>query len=568
MSTFKFVSTTLTQEETEQTAQASASLGRKENTVSRPWRFYQKFLLRIATVFFLFMSIPTNAGWYVHLANLDWTDLHYRDLYDLARFSSGFSWVGNQLFGTNLLGYANWVITLLVSIGIAGIWSAVVLGLKRDFKNYDLLYYWLRVVVRYRAGIGIIGFGFTKLLPVQMPYPSEGILNTDFGDFTPQKIFWLSIGIVPWYQIFTGVVELAAGTLLFFRRTEALGAALLISALGTITFVNFAYDGGVHVYASYFTLYAFFILGYYVPDLYRLLILEKPTEPVDYVPSFSAPWQKAVRYSLKTGVIGVFLVWFFFLQLENFRYDPYKQPAIAGVGELRGYYEVVDYKLNGASIPADPGNPDRWNEVTFEKWSTLTYQANQANVLDLSNGGGSPMRDINRTFEIAGVGGGRKAFYYEVDPENQVLYLQNKNVAQLRRGNTGSGTRRQEYESQQSESQQAAEDELDPRLANAKHYGEDWIPAEARAKFGDEIYKITESAVTTRRIRQIPEEIRRDLPREKMVLHYQLLEDGDKVLLSGTNEKKEPVEILLQRKERDYLLTRSTLDAGKYDGLK
>ena len=567
MSVFKIVST-LTQDEIVQDRDTSYSLNHSEAIPARPWKLYQKFLLRIAVVFFLFMSIPTNAGWYTHLFNLDWTDLHYRDLYDLARFSSGFAWAGNQLFGSNLNGYANWVITFLISVGIAGVWSALVLGIRRDVKNYDLLYYWLRVIVRYRAGIGIIGFGFTKLLPVQMPYPSEGILNTDFGDFTPQKIFWLSIGIVPWYQIFSGVVELAAGALLFFRKTEALGAALLISALGTITYVNFAYDGGVHVYASYFVLYSFFILGYYVPDLYRLLILEKPTEPFDYSPNYTAPWQKQGRYALKTGVIGVFLVWFFFLQLENFRYDPYKQPAMAGSSELRGLYDVVDFKLNGETIPADPTNPDRWNEVTFEKWSTLTYQANQANVLDLSNGGGSPMRDINRTFEIAGVAGGRKAFYYEVDSENNILYLQNKNVSQLRAGTLRSETRPSELGSQGNGAKEAREEESDSRLANAKLYGEDWIPQEAKARMGDEIYRISAGAVTTRRIKEIPEEIQRDLPREKMILKYQLLDEGDKVVLTGTNERKEQVEILLKKKARNYLLTRSTLDAGKYDGLE
>lgn len=559
MSTLKFVST-ISEAEIRTVETVVPESKAKGTSPKGFWKPYQKILLRIAVVFFLFMSIPTSASWYTHLVNMDWTDLHYRDLYDLARFSSGFSWVGNEIFGSNLQGYANWVITLLVSIGIAGVWTLIALALKKDFKNYDALYYWIRVVARYRAGIGIIGFGFTKLLPVQMPYPSEGLLNTDFGDFTPQKIFWLSIGIVPWYQIFTGVVELAAGALLFFRKTEALGAALLISALGTITYVNFAYDGGVHVYASYFVLFSFFILGYYVPDIYRLIFQEKETIPSDYVHAFDKPWQKVTRIALKSGVIGVFLVWFFFLQLENFLYDPYKQPAIAGLSELRGNYEVVEFKVNDVLLPQDPKDPIRWKEVTFEKWSTMTYTANQANVLDLSNGGGSPMRDINRTFEIAGVGGGRKAFYYEVDKQKQTLYLQNKNVALLRRGNAGaqsqpSGTNKPEGPS-------------DDRLNNAGLYGEDWIPSAAKARFGDEVYRIEESAVTTRRIREIPQEIERDLPREKMVLNYQISDNGTKVVLTGTNEKKEAVEIILRRKEKEYLLSRSTLDAGKYERIE
>jgi len=80
--------------------------------------------------------------------------------------------------------------------------------------------------------IGIIGFGFTKLLPVQMPYPGLGLLNTDFGDLTAQKIFGCQSASFPWYQVFAGVVEVLAGTLLLFRRTTTLGAILLFGGTG------------------------------------------------------------------------------------------------------------------------------------------------------------------------------------------------------------------------------------------------------------------------------------------------------------------------------------------------
>lgn len=519
----------------------------KGPTPTKPWTPLQRFLFRIAFFFFILMSVPTSAGWYQHLVQIDWTSLHYRDLYDLARFSSGFSWVGNEVFGSNLYGYANWVITLAVSIAGALVWTLVLFFRKKGRSEYNTLYYWLRAVVRYRAGIGIIGFGFTKLLPVQMPYPSEALLNTDFGDFTPQKIFWLSIGIVPWYQVFTGVVELTAGALLFFRRTEALGAALLISALGTITYVNFAYDGGVHVYASYFVLLASFVLGYYIPGVYRLIILEKQTNPVDYFPDLSKPWQKIVRYGTKSLVILVFLVWFFYLQLVNFLYDPYKQPAIAGVKELRGLYDVVDFKVGGVSIAPSPDDDQRWRQVTFEKWSTLTFDVNKAQILDLSNGGGAPMRDINRTFEISGVAGGRKVFFYEADTINRVLYLQSKNVA-------GLGGRNQ------------TPDPKDERLVNASLYSVDWIPEYSKKFIGDEVEKIHPLGQSARRRKEIPQERDRDVPREKMILEYDLENNGETVRLKGTNEKKQEVEILLRRRERDYLLSRSSLDAGKYDG--
>ena len=181
--------------------------------------------------------------------------------------------------------------------------------------------------------IGIIGFGFTKLLPVQMPYPGLGLLNTNFGDMTTQKIFWLSVGIVPWYQVFAGVVECLAGTLLFFRRTTTIGAILLIGALGDITYVNLAYDGGVHVYASYFVLLSAFLLVDDIPKLYNLLIRERYTVPTPFYPFFPR-WLKVTRAGLKSLTIFLFLGVLFYLQLINFLYEPYKQPAVAGVRTL------------------------------------------------------------------------------------------------------------------------------------------------------------------------------------------------------------------------------------------
>ena len=100
---------------------------------------------------------------------------------------------------------------------------------------------------------------------------------------------------MPWYQVFAGIVEVSAGTLLFFRKTTTLGAILLFAALGDIVYVNFAYDGGVHVYSSYFVLLAAFLLVRDLPRIYNLLILERLTVPVNFYPSFKSKWQQYIE---------------------------------------------------------------------------------------------------------------------------------------------------------------------------------------------------------------------------------------------------------------------------------
>lgn len=521
----------------------------------RVWKGYEKIAFRIAFIFFIAISIPNSVEWYKFVVNIDWTSLHYRDLYDIARFGSGLNIFGSSIFGSNLSGYANWIITLFVAIIGGTIWTLI-----DNFRNpkpteFNLLYYWLRVVVRYRAGIGIIGFGFTKVLPLQLPYPSIGILNTDFGDLTAQKLYWLQIGIVPWYEVFAGVVEVAAGALLFFRKTTLLGSVLLFGALGDIVYVNFAYDGGVHVYSSYFVLLSAFLIVQYIPQLYRLLILEKRTIRVYYYPSFSIPWQKYSRIALKTAVIGVFLVWFFYLQLVNFLYDPYKQPATKGITELRGNYNVTEFKINGKEIAYSTTDSIRWSEATFEDWTTLTYKVNRAVPLDLSNGGGDPQRDINRTFELAGVGGGRRVFHYLADTVEQKLYLQDKYKAVPDRRNVTAGA------GGDGGIPQERIEEKDPKKTDGI-YTNDWISKEALAHIGDENSKIDSRAASTRRNRDFASVKGYD-KRNRMVLSYKTT-DGERVILTGLNEDQDSIHVVLDRVDRQYALSRSTLNAGKY----
>jgi hypothetical protein len=509
-----------------------------EPAVRKEWTATQRVAFRIAFIFFIIMCIPVTGEWWNNLVTINWFHLHYRDLYDIARFSPSIYKFQNPAY--NLLGYVDWVEAL--AIGIIGglIWTA----LDNKNKQYHNLYYWLRVVVRYRAGIGIIGFGFTKLFPVQMPYPSLGVLNAHFGDLTAQKIYWLSVGIVPWYQVFAGVVELAAGTMLFFRKTTTFGAILLLGALGDITYVNFAYDGGVHVYASYFVLFSAFLLWYDAVPVYNLIVKERFTVPPVLIPVFTQKWLKTTRIVLKTATIGIFLVWLFYLQYVNFKYDPYKQPSTSGVKQLRGNYNVSEFKLNGQDIPYSPLDSVRWQGVTFEKWSSLTFNINKPLNLDLSNGGGSPMRDINRNFELTGVAGGKRVFYYDADTVNKVLYLQDKLPEfTKRKGKLGS---------------RGGDKAGDNKVAKS------FIPAEAKANIRNEVTAIDPAAQSTRRERGVPQELKDKRKRAHMVLNYTADANGSHIVLTGKDDKKNDVYIVLDRVNRQYALTDSKLVAGKY----
>jgi len=571
--------------------------------VAAPWSWQKKLGFRIIFIFFLAMSIPSTASWYNNVFTLNWLRPHYRDLYDIARFQPSYvRWfTGGPNYGdvdgaplpqeknnddnatsrdkrgerhhrydrdtvnsksnstaiaptiksndnnnvsmppkrNFFADYADWGVALIFGIVGGLIWTLI----DRKSKSYNLLYYWIRVVVRYRAGIGIIGFGFTKLFPTQMPYPSLGLLNSNFGDFTAQKIYWMSVGVVPWYQVFGGVVEIVAGTLLFFRNTTTYGAILLAGALFDITLVNYAYDGGVHVYAFYFVLLSLFLIADDVPALYNLIIREKYTTHYRVYPDFTKPGLKYPRIVLKALTFIIFFGILTYTEVINFKYDPYKQPSTAGVKKLRGNYHVTDFKINGQELPYNPNDSVRWQEATFENWTTLTFRVNKPVVIDPSNGGGSPMHDIQRTFEITGVAGGERAYHYYADTVDKVLYLQDKNAVALlgnRRGGRGGANRRE----------------------NQNQRPGNWISAEAWKHIGDESKMIDPAAWSARRDREFAQK-QRGQKRNRMVLKYDTT-DGSRVILSGINEHRDSIYVVLDRYDRKYVLPKSILSAGKY----
>ena len=536
----------------------------------RPWSGAEKIAFRIAFIFFIVISLPNNLAWYDELIHFNWLRLNYRDLYEIARFDGGIA-LSRTFFGSTLIGYATWVWTLVIAAAAGLAWTAIVKARHKERKEYNTLYYWLRVIVRYRAGIGIIGFGFTKLFPVQMPYPSLGVLNTNFGDLTAQKVFWLSVGIVPWYQVFAGVVECLAGALLFFRRTTTVGAILLFAALGDIVYVNLAYDGGVHVYASYFVLLAGFLLARDIPRIYRLLVQERVTIPVEHYPILKKGWQRWTRIGLKSATFLLFIILLFWLQYVNFRYDPYKQPAVAGVPVLRGNYIVSEFRINNQTIPYNPLDTTRWQDATFENWSSLTFSVNHPFPLELGNGGGAPQRDIERNFEISGVAGGRRVFHYYADTIEKVLYLEDKYKApdssRARGGRGGASAKRGKGSSTVTGGQEGVPRESDPdnpstaqNGAGGKRHG-GWISPEAWAHIGKEVNRINPLAASARRDKEYAEA--KPDKRNRMILHYNTT-DGSHIILSGVDDKKDSIYIVLDRNPRPYALSESSLQAGSY----
>ncbi len=145
-------------------------------------------------------------------------------------------------------------------------------------------------------------------------------------------------------------------------------------------------------------------------------------------------------------------------------------------------------------------------------------------------------------------------FHYYADTIDHVLYPQDKYKSVADRRNVAAG---------------AGGDSGEPqgRAAVGKRkkegiYAEDWISAAALEHIGDESKKIDPRAASTRRDREFAKVKGYD-ERNRMVLKFDT-QDGRRVILTGLDENQDSLYIVLDKADRTYALSQSTLSAGKY----
>jgi hypothetical protein len=381
------------------------------NSPSSEWKPYEKIALRFFIIYFAIQIIPIDWKFYQHIVATDWIHLTFYDLFSLTRYYPAF-------FGS---AWGNFAFILLVSVAGTFAW----LSFDKKERNNDNLYYWLRVVLRYRLAIGIIAYGLIKLFPLQMPYPSLSNLHTNYGDFYPWKIYFHTIGITQGYESFLGAIEVLAGLLLLCRKTTTFGAGLILGFVGNVFAANISYDIGESTYSFFLLSIALFLIVYDVPRLYSLLFKGTYTIANKFNPVFSSEALRKTRLGLKAAAV-IFILFLGLKTYSNYSEAPYKYPATPGLKGAYGYYNVREFKLNNQNIPYSNTNPDRWQNVVFEKWATLSIKTAKPITIDASRADEYRANDKDRNYESAGVAG-RRYFSYSTDTINNTLLLENKN---------------------------------------------------------------------------------------------------------------------------------------------
>jgi hypothetical protein len=377
------------------------------------WTEKEKGIFRFFFIFFILQALPLSVDIFKALFGFNWLHISYGDIFNLTRLSAKF------IPGAD--SFINWIIVAVIALIGAIAWGRS----KYQNVDYNKLYYWLRVIVRYRLAIGIIGYGFIKFFPLQAPFPSISNLNTAYGDFTDWKIFSMSLGIVSGYESFLGGIEIVAGLLLLFRKTATIGALIILVFTGNVFISNLAYEGGEYVYAIYLLSFAVFVLAFDAGRVYNLISLERPTQPTKFKPHFAGRRQ-TIRLVIKTLLVFFFVFLYGFKTYSGLHHDPYQFPRTPGLAKTAGIYNVSEFKINNKELPYSVTDSIRWRDVVFEKWATISVRSNRPVLIDSTNYEQIFTNDKDRDYELAG-STGRHYYSYTVNTLNHVLSLENKN---------------------------------------------------------------------------------------------------------------------------------------------
>ena len=192
------------------------------------------------------------------------------------------SWIGAHIFHVNAslsfgggsgsyddtFGWVTAFCLLMIATVATVVWSR----LDRHRENYAGLHKWFRLFVRFVLAGQMIIYGISKVIPVQMPYPSLTRLLQPFGTLSPMGVLWASMGSAPAYEIFTGFAMFAGGLLLIVPRTATLGALISLADTIQVFMLAMTYDVPAKLLAFHLILLSCFLLAPDVPRLVRVAL--------------------------------------------------------------------------------------------------------------------------------------------------------------------------------------------------------------------------------------------------------------------------------------------------------
>ncbi|MFT4535022.1 MAG: hypothetical protein ACJA1A_001392 [Saprospiraceae bacterium] len=285
-------------------------------------------------------------------------------------FETQYRWIGKVTFGIgyeyevsgngsgdHTFAYLTLFVNVVSTIVIFIIWTL----LDRKRGNYNELQYWFFVFLRFVLIAAMIVYGFVKVFKIQFPSASLTHLLDPLGDFSPMGLAWTYMGFSKGFNVFVGLLEIVGGLLLIPRRTQTLGAFIVMGVMTQVAVMNFCYDIPVKLFSVHLILMAgaIFITDHRFFDVF---INNKKVEGYNYYhPIKSAKYHNAIFWVKSIGLfIIVSFISFNLYTTMNHRGENRKKPLLYGI------WEASSFVQNGDTLQAIVTDHYRWRYLIVD----------------------------------------------------------------------------------------------------------------------------------------------------------------------------------------------------------
>lgn len=213
------------------------------------------------------------------------------------------------------------------------------------------------LLLRIGLALYLLVYGWSKVFLIQMGRADYGDALINYGEMSPMGLLWRMVGYSVPFQVLSGVAEVLAATLLLWRRTAGVGAAIAAFDMFFVFLLNMAYDVPVKQLSLVLAIGATVAALPYVTRFLRAAFSSGP------IPRGPIPTIVTGRAGRVLNVIGLVLA--------------VAVVAVSGVlFKIAMPMPVEGHPLAGVyRVTADPTEPaarlaqdTRWQQVAFGQW--------------------------------------------------------------------------------------------------------------------------------------------------------------------------------------------------------
>jgi hypothetical protein len=245
------------------------------------------------------------------------------------------------------------VAALLVGVAAAAYWTWT-----EARRATPWLHRVLQATVRYFLAYIFVTYGLAKIYRTQLYEPFLIWQDTPAGALSGFALTWTFFGSSYPYTLFIGFSQIACALLLLFRRTQLVGALMLLPIVGNIVVVNFAYDIPVKLNATIFLVMTAYLVLAEAPRLKAFFWDQRAAPAADF--SALSAREQTIAYRIKGAVvlaIAVSSIWTFEVATTDTTFT--KRPVY-------GIWAVDAFELSDAPAAAHSEAPTPWTQVIFE----------------------------------------------------------------------------------------------------------------------------------------------------------------------------------------------------------